>query len=44
MFFPILLIGLVLIGKAMDALPYFVYAFMHLGQIGLGKGRGKFIH
>jgi hypothetical protein len=34
--------GLVLIGRAMEYLPYFIYAFMHLGEKGLGKGRGAF--
>lgn len=33
---------LVLIGKGLDYLPYFVYAFVCLGESGLGKGRGKF--
>ncbi|MDD3581662.1 MAG: hypothetical protein PHW74_11645, partial [Desulfobacca sp.] len=33
---------LVLIGQAIDYLPYFVYTFMEMGQTGLGKGRGKF--
>lgn len=34
--------GLVLIGKAIDYLPYFVYAFDQLGRIGLGMDRGTF--
>ena len=34
--------GLVLIGKAIDYLPYFIYTFDELGKTGLGKGRGKF--
>ncbi|MFH1288167.1 MAG: CRISPR system precrRNA processing endoribonuclease RAMP protein Cas6 [bacterium] len=34
--------GLVLIGKAIDYLPYFIYTFEELGEIGIGKGRGKF--
>ncbi|MBN2568234.1 MAG: CRISPR system precrRNA processing endoribonuclease RAMP protein Cas6 [Deltaproteobacteria bacterium] len=34
--------GLTLIGKAIDYLPYFVYAFEELGKAGLGRGRGKF--
>jgi len=34
--------GLILIGKAVDFLPYFVYTFDELGNIGLGKGRGKY--
>lgn len=35
--------GLILMGKAMDFLPYFIYAFDELGKIGIGKGKGKFI-
>lgn len=34
--------GLILIGKAVDYLPYFVYTFDELGGIGIGKGKGKF--
>jgi CRISPR-associated endoribonuclease Cas6 len=34
--------GLVLIGKAIDYLPYFIYTFDELGKTGIGKGRGKF--
>jgi len=34
--------GLILIGKAIDYLPYFIYAFHNLGEIGIGKGRSKF--
>ena len=34
--------GLILIGKAIDYLPYFVYAFDELGRIGIGKGRAKY--
>ena len=34
--------GLVLVGKAIDYLPYFVYAFEELGRIGLGRGKGKY--
>jgi hypothetical protein len=33
---------LVLIGRALEALPYFVHIFMGLGRQGLGKKRGKF--
>lgn len=34
--------GLVLIGRAVDLEPYFVLAFSELGEMGLGRGRGKF--
>jgi len=34
--------NLILIGKAIDYLPYFVYTFDELGKIGIGKGRGKY--
>lgn len=33
---------LVLMGDAVDQMPYFVYAFSKLGQSGLGTSRGKF--
>jgi hypothetical protein len=33
---------LTLIGKSIDFLPYFIYTFDELGQIGIGKGRGKY--
>lgn len=33
---------LVLIGRANDYLPYFVYAFSEMGKTGLGRERGKF--
>ncbi|GAX62165.1 hypothetical protein SCALIN_C28_0369 [Candidatus Scalindua japonica] len=33
---------LVLIGKAIQYLPYFIYTFDELGRIGIGKGKGKF--
>jgi hypothetical protein len=32
---------LVLVGKAFDFLPYFIYAFDELGRVGLGRGKGK---
>ena len=38
----ILSFRLVLIGKATQYLPYFIYAFQELGRSGIGKGRGKF--
>lgn len=34
--------GLVLVGKAVDYLPYFIYTFNELGGIGLGRGKGRF--
>ena len=34
--------GLTLIGKALDYLPYFIYAFTEMGKIGIGRGKGKF--
>ena len=33
--------SLILIGKAIDYLPYFVYTFEEMGRKGLGKGRGR---
>jgi hypothetical protein len=35
--------GLIIIGKAIDYLPYFIYAFKFLGDRGIGKRQGKFI-
>lgn len=35
--------SLILFGKAIDYVPYFIYAFEELGNIGIGKKRGKFI-
>ena len=34
--------NLVLIGKATEYLPYFVFAFDKLGELGLGRGKGKY--
>ncbi|MDQ7795008.1 MAG: CRISPR system precrRNA processing endoribonuclease RAMP protein Cas6 [bacterium] len=34
--------GLVLVGRAIDYLPYFVVTFRELGTAGLGKGRARF--
>jgi len=33
---------LILIGRAIDYIPYFIYTFDELGKIGMGKGRGKY--
>jgi len=35
-------VGLVLIGKAIESLPYFIRAFEVLGERGIGMGRGNF--
>lgn len=34
--------GLILLGKAAEYLPYFIYTFEELGKIGIGKGRGRY--
>jgi hypothetical protein len=34
--------GLTLIGRAIDYLPYFIYTFSELGNIGIGKAKGKY--
>ena len=34
--------GLILIGRALDYLPYFVYVFDELGHRGIGQGKGCF--
>ncbi len=34
--------NLILIGKATDYLPYFIYTFEELGKIGIGKKRGRY--
>ncbi|MBI2470391.1 MAG: CRISPR system precrRNA processing endoribonuclease RAMP protein Cas6 [Planctomycetes bacterium] len=33
---------LILIGQAIDYLPYFIYTFTELGKRGIGQGRGKY--
>lgn len=33
---------LILVGRAIDYLPYFIYTFDELGRVGLGRGRGKY--
>ncbi len=33
---------LILIGKSIDFLPYFLYTFDELGKMGIGKGKGKY--
>ncbi|MDI6865489.1 CRISPR system precrRNA processing endoribonuclease RAMP protein Cas6 [Thermodesulfovibrio yellowstonii] len=35
--------NLILIGSAIDYIPYFIYTFEQLGEIGIGKGRGKYV-
>jgi CRISPR-associated endoribonuclease Cas6 len=35
-------INLILIGRAIDYLAYFIYTFEELGRRGIGKGRGKY--
>jgi len=37
-----LTVGLVLIGRATEFLPYFIAAFQEFGRMGIGRGRGKF--
>ena len=37
-----LVVGLILVGRAVDALPYFVYSFKELGRVGIGRGKGQF--
>ena len=37
-----LVFHLVLIGKALDYLPYFIYTFDELGRVGLGRGKGNY--
>lgn len=34
--------NLILIGRAVDYLPYFIFTFDELGKSGIGKGRGKY--
>ena len=36
-----LCVGLVLVGRAIEYLPYFIYAFEEMGARGLGRGRGR---
>lgn len=35
--------GLVLVGRVIEYLPYFIYTFEEIGRIGIGKGRGRYI-
>lgn len=37
-----LIFSLILIGKAKNYLPYFIYTFTECGKKGIGKGRGRF--
>ena len=34
--------GLILIGRGIQYFPYFVVAFRELGEVGIGRGRGRF--
>lgn len=34
--------GLILVGKAVDYLPYFIYTFDELGKMGIGRDRGRY--
>lgn len=34
-------VGLVLVGRAIDYLPYFIFAFDELGRLGLGRGKAR---
>jgi len=36
------LFGFTLFGRAVDYLPYVVYAIIRMGQLGVGKGKGQF--
>jgi len=38
----VLQFNLVLIGRAIDYFPYFIFSFEELGKIGIGKGRQKY--
>lgn len=38
----ILEFALILIGRAIDYIPYFIFTFKELGDIGIGKSRGKY--
>lgn len=38
----IILFKLILVGKAAEYLPYFIYTFDELGKTGIGRGRGKY--
>ena len=35
--------GLVLVGRAINYLPYFIVVFQELGKVGLGRGRGRYV-
>lgn len=34
--------GLILLGRAAEYLPYFIYTFEELGRMGIGKGKGRY--
>ncbi|NMG82784.1 MAG: CRISPR system precrRNA processing endoribonuclease RAMP protein Cas6 [Methanosarcinales archaeon] len=33
---------LILVGRAVDYIPYFIFVFEELGRVGIGKGKGKY--
>ncbi|MCR4403166.1 MAG: CRISPR system precrRNA processing endoribonuclease RAMP protein Cas6 [Firmicutes bacterium] len=35
-------VGLVLVGRGIEFLPYFIAAFQEFGRMGIGRGRGRF--
>ncbi|MBI3636114.1 MAG: hypothetical protein HY216_07855, partial [Candidatus Rokubacteria bacterium] len=35
-------VGVVLVGRAIDYLPYFIHAFEELGRVGIGRGLGRY--
>jgi hypothetical protein len=38
-----LTVGLTIIGDSIDFLPYWAYAFQRAGELGIGRGRGRFV-
>lgn len=37
-----ILFSLILVGRSIEYLPYFIYTFEELGSLGIGKGRGRY--